>query len=700
MNGVITMQSSKTAWIGSLEWSYSGSSVTVTMYTGKTDGYPSSSTSGANFSATITVGGSSRSFSYQQQEIDMWVGSVTVPVSGSTVTISGRVDAPYGVSMYGYPLTGSETVTLKTEPEKPKVEPSKVALSTDRVQMGNKVLISIERDSQDCVHKLLCYQYDKLLQEIAEDVKSGFTWTVSDLSDMCNNALELDAAIVCLTYLDGQYLGDTYVELTMTVPDATTPSVSGGEMTLGQTWDVLCTRNAKNFTQKLEMEFYGTTVQIAEGRIDSAKWTPGYDLATLIPTLTYGTGTLKCTTMNGTAVVGTGTATVRLHVPDNEVTRPKFAEDGLKLSPVSSLDGDFAGLYIRGKTGLEARMEASSQYSTVRSYSISVGSTTAEGNPAVIDLLVSEGDVKVSATVTDARGYSSTVTTYISVLPYRNPKVVPYSGYDEVICERAMANGELSSQGTYLAIRAGRSFSSLMPQGVEKNSCVLRYRWKSSNAQNYGSWNTLLAADSGEDEISVLIGNVVSSLQISYMVQIQAEDILGGTHEITFQIMTEAVSFVLYDGEDGAGFGKYPEAPHVVDIASHMTLMVRGGLEVTGTKWTDLYLSDVRESVENVGRIPINGCHYQVWGGNHVYIAFNCSFEYTQWKTLVNSLPIPDEYRPSRTCYALCPVNDGDLALVSVNKYGEIWVEWVKKLSGEAGPVTVSWIDGYIDYWI
>ena len=63
--GIITMQSSKTAWVGTLEWSYNGSSVTVTMYTGKTDGYPSSSSSGANFSATITVGGTSKSFSYQ-----------------------------------------------------------------------------------------------------------------------------------------------------------------------------------------------------------------------------------------------------------------------------------------------------------------------------------------------------------------------------------------------------------------------------------------------------------------------------------------------------------------------------------------------------------------------------------------------------------------------------------------------------------
>ena len=72
--GVIAMSSSKSAWIGSLVWEYSGGEITVSMYTGKTDGVPSSAASGANFNASITIDGETETFSYQQQETDMFVG--------------------------------------------------------------------------------------------------------------------------------------------------------------------------------------------------------------------------------------------------------------------------------------------------------------------------------------------------------------------------------------------------------------------------------------------------------------------------------------------------------------------------------------------------------------------------------------------------------------------------------------------------
>lgn len=701
--GSIAMTSTKSAWIGSLEWSYSGGWVTVTMYTGKTDGYPSSAASGANFTATITVGGSSETFYFQQQETDMTVGSVSVPVSGNTVTIHGRVDAPYGVSMYGYPLVGSGTVTLYQE-EPVDAQPSQVTISATRVQMGKTLQISIRRLTPGVTHRLNCWFASDNQPWIADKVDTGYLWTVPDYVSLCPDVLEREVWVMCYTYdSDGNYVGYTEQKLTLTVPDATTPSVSGGEMTLGTAGTVNCSRNSESFSQVLQLEFKGNTYDIASGKIDSASWTPGYDLAKLIPTLTSGTGTLKCTTYNGTALVGTGTATVKLLVPDNSKTRPSFKASGLTLSPVSDLPDAFAGLYIRGKTGLKAQMTASSAYSTIAKYQITVGSLTAEGNPAVISQLVNEGAVKVTAKVTDARGYSTSVTATLNVLPYRNPRIVPYSGYSAVICERAEASGALSSDGTYLAIRAGKDFSSVLAGGKELNSCTLRYRWKISTAASFGSWNTLLAADSSARQVSVLVGNIVTSLEKSYLVELEAADALGGTHTITFQIMTEAVSFVLYDGPDGAGFGKYPEAPHVVDIASHMTLLVRGKLMVASQGWQDLGLaSGMAETGYNYGRQKTAGCHMLPYDGSHVYLAFDCGFSYSGSAKIINASTIPAAYRPHRKTHGLCPVNDRGMAMVSVDTDGYIRVEWIQKLtdSVQTGSATVTWLDGYLDYWI
>ena len=615
------------------------------------------------------------------------------PIPSKNVSISASVYA--SSDFFNGTMFASGTVSGS-----PSSGPSTIELGDSSVQMGKKLLISINRDSPNCTHTLK-YSFGGSSATITSSAGSSYEWTVPDLASKCNNATSGTCTITCTTKLGWQTLGSTTATVTLTVPDPTTPSITGGEVTLGTASTIACKRNSTNFTLRLELEFQGTSVNIAQVENDSADWTPSYNLAKQIPNLTYATGILKCTTMNGSAIVGTETATIRVLVPENDVTRPSFTAEGLTLFPISSLPAVFAGLYMRGKTGVRAEFNATSEYSSIVDYGITISSQRATGNPASIDLLISDGDVKVTAQVTDARGYSTTVETSIHVLPYQNPRVIPYNNEKSVVCERATENGELSSNGTYLAIKAGKRFSSVVLRGKEQNNCILRYRWK-PNGGTYCEWITLLAENSTESEVALIVGNVVSSLQTSYMVEIEASDALGGSHVLSFQIMTEAVSFVLYDGPDGAGFGKYPEEPHVVDIASHMTLRVRGSLVVDGADWVDLELANgINESIYPYGRKEISGCHYQVTDGNHVYAAFDCSFEYSGNVITINKNAIPEGSRPKRTTYALCPVNDRGIALVSVDTTGYIRVVWVQNLTEYARSVAVpvEWIDGYLDYW-
>lgn len=590
---------------------------------------------------------------------------------------------------------------LTEEPEGPDLSPSTITLGAASVQMGKNLLITVNRSGPGCTHTL-DFSFGSHFGTIATGVGGSYGWQVPDLCEYIPNQLSGVCTVTCYTYADGDYAGYTTATVTITVPDASVPSVTGGRLTLGSKASISCKRNSAAFTVKLKLSFKDSTYEVGEGKQDSLSWTPSYDLAKLIPNLTEATGTLLCTTYNGSAEVGTESCTLRLTVPENDVTRPAFTLSDLTLEPVSSLGEDFAGVYMRGKTGLSAAMAAASAYSTISSCTLTAGSQSAEGNPAVIDLLVNEGEVRVTAKVTDARGFSRTVTTAITILPYRNPRIIPLSGYDDVICERAKETGELSASGTYLAIRAGKSFTSVVLDGKEKNSCHLRYRWKPNGAAEYGSWITLLGSDSADTEVSLLVGNVVASLQTSYLVQLEAADTLGGTHTLTFQIMTEAISFVLYDGPDGAGFGKYPEQPHVVDIASHMTLLVRGKLEIVGSSWADLGLAaGVYESGYDYGRKESTGCHYLVSNGNHVYLAFNCSFSYSGAALTINDKPVPEEYRPARPVFSLCPANDRALAMVSMNPDGFIRLEWVQN-SRDTVPTAaaeVTWMDGYLDYW-
>lgn len=692
---------------GEIQWSIlqktaDGVQIKVVLNTWPSSGYTYATIDGAIYADDDLVAEGSwggESSSYFDDDVDVCEDTFWIyyDSSGKASTYLSAEATIRNSGSFSGTITGGKTIT-ETAPA-PSVSASTISCASS-VQMGKKLLISIDADSADCTHTLK-YTFGGITETIASSVGSSYAWEVPDLADKCNNATSGSCIITCTTKLNGSTLGSDTATVTLTVQDPTTPAITGGEATMGAASTIHCKRNSANFSVKLFLEFKEQTFDIATVSSDTVNWTPSYDLAKLIPALTSGTGTLKCTTYNGTAEVGTKEVTITVIVPENDTTRPSFTADGLKLTPITGLPEAFAGIYMRGKTGLKAEFTASSEYSSIVEYAVIIGNQSATGNPATIDLLVSEGEVKVTGKVTDARGFSTSVTVTITVMAYRNPKVTPYTGYSDVICERAKATGELSADGTYLAIKAGKNFSSVVLNGVEMNSCALHYRWKPNGVDAYSEWITLLADGSAETEISFLVGNVVSSLQKSYMVEIEAVDALEGSHKLTFQIMTEAISFVLYDGPDGAGFGKYPEAPHVVDIASHMTLLVRGKLTVLGNDWVSIGLADrIGESGYNYGRKE-TGCFYLVTEGRHVHIAFNCMYVYAGTAVIVNATPIPEDNRPARPVFSLCPANDRQIACVSVGTDGYIRVEWVQKATDSVltGNTDVTWLDGYLCYW-
>ncbi len=574
---------------------------------------------------------------------------------------------------------------------------SSITLSPNPVEMGKRLAINIHRASASFTHRLYYTFGVQSNVLIAADAGGSFAWTVPDLAAQIPGALSGACTITCDTYSGGAMIGRTTAAVTLTVPGARAPE-GYPQLTCGTAGTITYRRSSAAYTLRVEYRFNGASGLISEGMQDSFSWIPPYDLAKRIPALTVGTGTFTYTLLNGTAVVGAFDQVFRLTVPENDVTRPVFPESGLTLTKLTGLTGELAQIWIRGKTGIQAIMSAQSAYSQIAGYSFTVGSARAEGNPAVIDLLADDGEVAYTARVTDARGFSRSVTGTIYVYPYRAPKIVPYSSQSAIVCERAKSTGDLSSEGTYLAVRAGKNYSSLVKDGTDLNSCVLRYRYKASIADAYGAWATLLASDSQTSFISTLIGGVVTSTQNSYDVELGVLDSLGSEHSMVFRIMTGAISFVLYDGVDGAGFGKYPEQPHVVDIAAHMTLHVRGNMILEEAGWQELGLADgVLDAAQAVGRYT--GCGYRVHIGRHVYAAFSCSFRYTGVPITINAAPMPEEIRPAAPVWGISPINDGGIAAVCLKPDGYIQVQWVLR-NGQAGQQEVLWIDGYLDYWI
>ena len=571
------------------------------------------------------------------------------------------------------------------------VEASDLILGAEKARMGGRLWISIEKHHPDCIHTVV---FRLKNQEVAmvTDQTGSFLWEIPDFTELCPDSRIVECLVLCRTYLRGQFLGERVRSFRMELPEPV--KVLTDHLTLGTPTTIRLSPRPKGYHLDLDLVVNNITFAIATGlRAEQTQWTGPYRIATEFPSAVRTRAIFRCTTWNGTEQMGITDASMLLEVPDNQETRPAF--HSVTLSPVGEgLPEPFSKLYISGKTGVRATVDGVSLYSKLDTPILRVGPREVTGKDLCIPVLGVSGRVPVTVILRDQRGFQSTWENTLEIQPYQSPRIVPTGDFREVICERANAAGQLTPAGTYLAIRAGRRYSELFAGARPCNQCVLRYRIRRTEDAEFGPWITMLEPDSPEDGVSLLLPEAVKDSRRSYRVELSARDLLGQEHVLRYAIMTEAVSFVLYDGVDGAAFGKYPEEPHVVDLAPQMLLRVRGTMEVLGETWQELLLSSaVEEAAIPHGRHEASGCYLRISQGNRVSISFNCSFDYQDFMLQINAIPIPVELRPEQTVSSYCPTELG-MALVSVEPDGYIYLEGLP-YRGYAG-----WAEGWIEYFL
>lgn len=402
-----------------------------------------------------------------------------------------------------------------------------------------------------------------------------------------------------------------------------------------------------------------------------------------------------------TQVGDAGYKEITLSIPNISATQPTAT---VTLSPVSSLSSPFDALYIKGRSKIDVNFtNAEGKYgASIVSYQVScLGKNY--GSPYTTEYITTEGDVTVTATLKDSRGFTRTYSKTVTFLPYANPRIIPASGESEIICERCDSSGNLSDSGTYLKIKAKRSYSKVVSSGSQKNFCSIRFRHKAEGG-SYSEWTTILATGAASDEVSTgaLLGGALA-LTSSYVVQVGVVDTLGEEDTTTVSIPTAKIYMHRAGSINSLGIGKYAEEENTIDVAEEITTKFRGPVRFAGEAWINLGLSaNVAESETNTGRWGGTGCYYRACAGDkHIYVAFNCAFTFSGSAIQVNAEPIPEAYRPDRNVYAICATGGRTVARILVNKSGNIFVDWIQVISSaeQTASSTVKWIDGYIDYW-
>ena len=367
---------------------------------------------------------------------------------------------------------------------------------------------------------------------------------------------------------------------------------SAGAVTLGNPCSVMWTPASSSFRYKLKfsLEDWSHTTGIIHPNKTTAYTYTGYTIplsvAKQIPESTTGKMTVELYTYSdsgGTKQVGSAdSAKFTVTVPDNSSTRPTVS---MELAPVSDLPDTFAGLYIQGKTKVKATLSASGKYdAAIKSYSMKAeGETYGPGDSYTSDYLSKYGSIEIYGYAKDSRGYTGSTSKDISVIAYSKPQILPVGGETDVVAARCDENGKPMDSGTFLIIKARRSYSKVTSGGVQRNFCKIRYRYKVEDG-SYSNWVTILAANAmNSDEINTgaLLNGALSPTS-TYLVQVQAVDDIGETASTTITIATDKV-FMHRNGKRNAiGIGKYVEEDNTVDIADDMTLRVRGKIEVAG----------------------------------------------------------------------------------------------------------------------
>ncbi len=391
-----------------------------------------------------------------------------------------------------------------------------------------------------------------------------------------------------------------------TIPRASTISEVSNRY-LGDKCAVKWTPLSKSFRYKLKFAIGNwayTTNAIHPNQTTAYLYTDypiPLDVAAQIPNSITGTMTVTLYTYSDSnATVQIGSASSKdftVTVPDNVDTKPNATT--MTLTPVSSLGSDFAGLYIQGLSKVKVSASTEGKYgASVVWQSVTVeGKSYGSSNGYTSDYLLGYGTVDVKLTIKDSRGITNSKTLPITVIPYFKPRVIPASGDTRVICERCDANGNLSDSGTCLKIKARRSYSLCMANGVQNNFCGLRYRYKKATDNDFSAWqNLLLITNTAAEEVDTVVLGGALSPTVSYIVQVDAVDSIPNHTYLTFDIPTEEV-FLHKAGSIGSlGIGEYVSDANVISIAKNKHIRMKSSLNgvrmynksVSGTNELDI----------------------------------------------------------------------------------------------------------------
>lgn len=448
--------------------------------------------------------------------------------------------------------------------------------------------------------------------------------------------------------------------------------------------------------------------------ISNLSWTAGTDIRTVsltaaqkkaildtMPNAKARTFNVVIETYSGSVVIGSASRVVTAETTESN-SRPSWASPYMSWQDTSSavsITGNSTVMIqevsklVVTASGVSARNSAS-----ISSYTVTIGgqTVTSKTSTVTVGAVMAGGTLQMRMTVTDSRGYSTTVTKDITVLPYNKPKM------NSITLRRA--NGV----DTMIQLAFTASISELKVNGTNDvnafKSVSYKYFLTSSNGNSASAIDITSKVNTSIPGMISYETNQLIDLDIkrSYYISLVISD----------KVSTATYTYLIPMGTPLLAVRK--DKLGINNADPQYTLDVDGSINVTGdiykngksivksdTEWAALGMTNnIYPTSEGKGHYPY-GFRYKVTGENHVYVEFGGSFAYSGSPIQVNSAPIPAVYQPkSFSPQAIVPASDSGIARIYVDvTTGCVMIDWAHDLV-DASNTYFGWIDGCIDYFI
>lgn len=373
-----------------------------------------------------------------------------------------------------------------------------------------------------------------------------------------------------------------------TIARASVPTLSVSTLDMGQTLTIYTHRASTAFTHYITYSWYNKSAVINTGVTDSTTFTVPLDFANDVPNATQSWGTIIVDTYDGSTKIGSNSVKFYANVPSTIVP----TASGLIASISGSGRDKTLNMYIQNFTKIDASFTSAGASSstitsniiTIKRQSDNADSQTINGNSGTTSNTVSlSGTYIVTATATDSRGRTATVSTTITVTAYSPPTITLFS-----VKRDATTTSNVNATINTSWSMAANNPTDVTVVGVDNvNTSTTLYTLSGSTA---GSVNATQVYSSQSDASS-------------YTYTITVTDSFGNVAKATATIGTSFVEFTIAKGQ-GVGIAKVWE---------------QGALDIGGDVFTTGKLTVGINLYNTGGTAGIDMKNSDIIGANSIY---------------------------------------------------------------------------------